>query len=71
MDIETYLCEIAKKGLIWILKDMHDISNLELIAIEYYLSQYRTNQIYDNLETNFIIQTSKNPNIVTSLIFSM
>ncbi|RDW18782.1 four helix bundle protein [Oceanobacillus chungangensis] len=51
-DIETYLKYLAEKGLIWVLKDMDDISGLEKVGIEYYLNKYRTNQIYDNLEEN-------------------
>jgi four helix bundle protein len=57
-DIEPYLENLAEKGVIWILKDMGDISVLEKVGIEYYLNQYQANQIYDNIEEHFNIQTS-------------
>ncbi|WP_368901900.1 hypothetical protein [Oceanobacillus oncorhynchi] len=53
MDVEKYLIKIAEEGLIWILKGMKDISDVELVAIDYYLNLYRGNQIYDNLDISF------------------
>lgn len=57
-DIGTHLKDLAENGTIWVLNEMKDISDLEKIAIEFYLNQYRVNQIYDNLEENFKIQLS-------------
>ena len=57
-DIGAYLKKLAEKGLIWILKDLKDNSEIEEIAIEFYLNRYRENQIYDNLENTFYQQPS-------------
>lgn len=58
MDVDDKLKYLAEKGLIWILKGMEDISNLEKVGIESYLNQYRVNQIYDNLDGTFHLQPS-------------
>lgn len=63
-DIEGSLKELAEKGIIWVLKDLGDICEAEEILIEKYLHVYRTNQIYDNLEENFYIQTSNEQSTV-------
>lgn len=57
-DIETCLEEFAKRGIIWILKDLSDLSNAEKILIEHYLNEYRTNQVYDCIEEIINIQPS-------------
>src|SRR5699024_5248057 len=58
MDVDDKLKYLAEKGLIWILKGMEGISNLEKVGIESYLNQYRTNQIYDNLDGTIHLQPS-------------
>ncbi|MCC3359415.1 four helix bundle protein [Bacillus sp. REN16] len=45
---------------------MKDISELEKVGIEYYLSQHRANQIYDNLEEFLNIQSPKELSTATS-----
>ncbi|MDL4840347.1 four helix bundle protein [Aquibacillus rhizosphaerae] len=50
MDVGETLNKLAEKGLIWILKDLKDITEFEGIVIDYYLNKYRVDQIYDNLE---------------------
>ncbi|MDY0407399.1 four helix bundle protein [Paracerasibacillus soli] len=49
IDVEDKLKYLAEKGLIWILKDMKDINELEKIVIDSFLNKYRANQVYDNL----------------------
>ncbi|WP_151681673.1 hypothetical protein, partial [Weizmannia acidilactici] len=66
-DIETYLKNLGENGVIWVLKDMKDITTLEKVGIEYFLNQYRANQIYDNLAENFDNQTSNKQSIVNPL----
>jgi len=58
-DIESSLKKLAEKGLIWVLKDMEDISELEEAGIEKYLNDYRANQIYDNLEDYFYLSPKR------------
>ena len=65
LDIEVYLKNLAEDGLIWVLKEMRDISEIEKITIEYYLNKYRANQIYDNLEEFLNIQSPKDLSTVT------
>ncbi|MGG1689421.1 four helix bundle protein [Heyndrickxia ginsengihumi] len=67
IDVGAYLNELAEKGLVWVLKGMKDLSEPEEYLIENYLSIYRANQIYDNLDENFKIQTSNEQPIVYSL----
>ncbi|MBD8069759.1 four helix bundle protein [Bacillus sp. PS06] len=49
-DIDISLKELADRGLIWVLKDLKDMSDGEKILIDHYLNEYRANQIYDNLD---------------------
>lgn len=68
MDIEEYYKAIAKRGLIWILKDMQDLCEAERILIDYYLVQERENQIYDDLSLNQInLSTDKTPESTNQL----
>ncbi|WP_033827187.1 four helix bundle protein [Bacillus andreraoultii] len=64
IDVGAYLNELAEKGLVWALKGMTDLSEPEDFLIEKYLSIYRANQIYDNLEETFNIQTLNGQPIV-------
>lgn len=57
-DIEISLKELADRGLIWVLKDLRDISDAEKILIDHYLNEYRAKQIYDNLKDIFYLQSS-------------
>lgn len=50
MDIGEKLKYLAEKGLIWVLKDLKDITDFEVIVIDSYMIEYRENQIYDNLD---------------------
>ncbi|MGP9039418.1 four helix bundle protein [Cytobacillus kochii] len=58
MDIGEKLKNLAEKGLIWVLKDLKDITEFEEIVINYYLHKYRAVQIYDNLHDVFPIPPS-------------
>lgn len=58
MDIGEKLKNLAEKGLIWVLKDLRDITELEEIVIDYYLHKFRAVQIYDNLHDLFPIPPS-------------
>jgi four helix bundle protein len=65
-DIEFSLKELAGRGLIWVLKDLKDISDAEKILINHYLIEYRANQIYDNLDQFLNMQTQKDHSAATS-----
>lgn len=58
MDTGNKLKYLAEKGLIWILKDMNDITEFEKIVIDSYLNKYRANQIHDNLDHYFYLKPS-------------
>lgn len=58
IDIGDKLKGLAEKGIVWILKDLKDISEYEEIIIDSYLNKYRANQIYDNLENHFKLHFS-------------
>ena len=60
MDIGEKLINLAEKGLIWVLKDLRDITEFEEIVIDYYLHKFRAVQIYDNLHDLFPIPSSNN-----------
>ncbi|NRG47955.1 four helix bundle protein [Bacillus sp. CRN 9] len=60
MDIGEKLKCLAEKGLIWVLKDLKDITEFEEIMINYYLHKYRAVQIYDNLHDLLPIPPSNN-----------
>jgi len=51
-DIESLLEELAKRGFIWPLQGMQDLTNAEEILIQYFLKEYREKQVYDNLFNN-------------------
>ncbi|AIF42151.1 four helix bundle protein [Virgibacillus sp. SK37] len=61
IEVGDELKYLAEKGVIWILKDMEDITEFEEIIIDSYLDTYRANQIYDNLNDTFSLQTSFEP----------
>lgn len=47
LDIEFALKTLAWEGLIWCLQEMPDITEAEEILINYYLTKFRENQVYD------------------------
>ncbi|WP_077318160.1 four helix bundle protein [Virgibacillus proomii] len=61
MDVGDKLKYLAEKGVIWVLNDMKDMTEIEKIVIESYLNEYRANQIYDNLDDTFSLQSSNEP----------
>jgi hypothetical protein len=48
-DIETMLKKLADSGVIWMLKDMEDLTSAESILINYYLHEKRELQTYDSV----------------------
>ncbi|WP_226536433.1 hypothetical protein [Fictibacillus halophilus] len=46
-DIESTLKILAWEGFVWTLKDMPDLTRSESILIDYYLTIYRENQVYE------------------------
>lgn len=59
IEIGDILKELAEKGVIWVLKDLKDISEYEEIIIDSYLNKYRADQVYDNLDEHFQIHPLK------------
>lgn len=51
-DIEFALKTIAWEGLIWCLQEMPDTTKAEEVLINYYLYEFRENQIYDDYPFN-------------------
>jgi four helix bundle protein len=63
IDVGEIIEDLAEKGIVWVLKDIKDITKYEQIIIDFYLNEYSSKQVYDNLEEIFNSQTSKNPQV--------